>query len=532
LSSSYYSGQTDLWPAFGLLLSAYLLLVKRNFFVAGLSLGIAIGFKYGVMLVIPFIIVFMFDNPRYKKSFSKLLSATALTVTVSYLPAVFSSDFRELILWGNTEKDILALSIDLSGFKLYLVPATYLLLLVWIYRAGRTTAQVLVVFLSVAVISIATLTPASFGWVLWAFPTLLAFLSFTDRKLFWILGVFQVVYFIAKSEVVKAKITDDSEWFYSTINSILLIFSAVLMVRILQHGVKQGDVYRLASQPFSIAIAGDSGVGKDTLANSISNAFGKEAATVICGDNYHLYERGDYVWGSHTHLNPKMNDLRLWALDLNEAAHRNSLQSKEYDHAVGRFLSIGIDQKSDLLISQGLHANYRELSRDLDATIFIEMEDELRLHLKMQRDTSQRNQSKEQILKQLHSRKSDYERYITTQKATSDVCLRFISNNELTVRLVEITTINLPGFHQELLNTFITFFPETIMKDSQEFDSLTLDSFFIEKSSIESALRKNLLSYDQFFPVEPIVGDGTKGLMQLVSFMLIDYKRKNNLVNK
>lgn len=531
LSSAYYSGQTDLWPAVALLLSAYLILEKRDFSIAGILLGLAIGFKWGLVLVVPFIIVFMLDNPRYKQNIRRLLTVTSLVAVISYLPLIFSSDFRKLVLGGNTGKDVLELAIDFGGFKFYLVPAAYLLLLIWIYRAGRTTAQVLIVFLSVAVISIATLTPGSFGWILWTFPTLLAFLNITDKKLSWLIGIFQAMYFFAKSELFSLSISQTSDWLFSTLNSVLLIFATVLMIRILQHGVKQGDLYGLAKRPFSISIAGDSGVGKDTLANSIANSFGKEASTVICGDNYHLYERGDYVWGSHTHLNPRMNDLKLWCQDLNESLNRNVLRSREYDHSVGRFSSVSMHRKSDLIISQGLHANYREVTRKIDASIFVEMEDDLRLHLKMKRDTTHRNQTKEQIEDQLRLRKPDFEKYIAIQKTSSDLCIKFHSIDRETVRNVEISTLNLPGFRDELLTIFLSYFPEAILRDDPVFDFFTIDASLIDKSSIESALRRKLLSYDQFFPVEPIVDNGVSGIIQLISFMLIDYKRRNMLVH-
>lgn len=530
LSSTYYSGQTDLWPALALLVSAYFILEKRRFYSAGLALGLAIGFKYGLILVVPFIIVFMLDNPRYKKSIRELLMAAVTIATISYIPTIFSAEFRNLVFGGNTKNEVFSLFINLNGFNLYLVPATYLLLLVWIYRAGRTTTQVLVVFLSVAVISISTLTPASFGWTLWTFPTLIAFLSFKDFKLIIVLSLFQILYFLAKSEFMSLKIAQVSDFYHSTLNTLLIVFTFVLMTRILQHGVKQGDLYGLAKKPFSISIAGDSGVGKDTLANLIVGAFGKDASTVICGDNYHLYERGDYVWGSRTHLNPRMNDLKRWKLDLNELLNRNVIQSREYDHSVGRFSSAGIYRKSDLVVSQGLHANYFEVSTNIDASIFVEMEEELRLHLKIQRDTFKRNQSLDEIQKQLSLRKPDYDKHIECQKEASDICIKFKSKNNTKVSVIEVSSGRLPGFHEELLSVLLTYFPEAIIDESQEFDSFTIDSIHVERSSIESALQRKLLSFDQFFPVRPKFEDEMSGLVQLICFMLIDYKRKNSVV--
>jgi uridine kinase len=527
--SSYYLGQTDLWPALLLLISCHLLLNKNKYWSAGSFLGLAIGCKYGVAIVLPFILIFMLDNPRYKRQIRKYLTAALVVAAGSYFPAFYSKEFRHLILESEVKFDTFSLFIDFQGFKFFLVPAIYLLLLVWIYRAGRTTTRVLIIFLSVSIVSISILTPSAFGWVIWSLPALLVFLNIKTSRLVWVLGIFQSLYFLAKSDLInRSKISTNGQ-LESVTNTILVVFTIFLLIRILQHGVAQGDKYQLAVKPFTVAVAGDSGVGKDSFARSIVSAFGAESTTVICGDDFHLFERGDFIWGSNTHLNPRMNNLHQWTRDISMAVRREHYQSQEYDHANGRFRQIGITKKSDLVISQGLHALYPHLSVGFDAKIFLEMEKELRLSLKMQRDTTQRGRTRDEILVQLEARSTDYTKYIEKQREDADFIIRFIPDSEMNFKFIELSTSNDDLVLNTLQNGLLTYCPESLVFSEFQLEkTLKIDVTLIESASVESILRANLNSYEQFFPAKPNFSKGVNGLIQVTTFLVIEHRRGTN----
>ena len=82
--------------------------------------------------------------------------------------------------------------------------------------------------------------------------------------------------------------------------TINVVLEAVLIWKILDEAIKVGDVYSLSNKPLSVCIAGDSGVGKDTLANEIANLFAQQEVALLLGDDYHLYERGETSWLSTT----------------------------------------------------------------------------------------------------------------------------------------------------------------------------------------------------------------------------------------
>jgi uridine kinase len=526
LWSTYHAGQTDLWPALMLLGSCYLLLIKKRFRSSGALLGLAIGCKYGVAIVLPFILVFMLDNPRYKKLMSKYLVSALLVAFACYIPALYSSEFRQLILESEMKSQVLSLYIDFHGFQFYLVPVIYLLLLIWIYRAGRTTTTVLVIFLSVSIVSITVLTPAAFGWVIWSLPVLLVFLDIQTSRLVWVLGIFQALYFLSKSDIFEVIGYSMNSQALSILSTVLTVFTVFLLIRVLQHGVAQGDIYQLALKPFSVAIAGDSGVGKDSFAKSILSAFGDESTSVICGDDFHLYERGDFVWGSNSHLNPRMNNLHHWSQDISKAMRREQYKSKEYDHTNGRFSKTGVKKKSDLVISQGLHALYPEVSKNIDAKIFLEMETELRLLLKMQRDSTERNRTKEEVFGQLKTREPDYVKFIEKQRDESDLIIRFISDDNQKVRVVEISSSNENSIVKLMEISLLTYSPESLIhKEFTQNTSIMIDSSFVDAKSVEAILKHKLSSYDQFFPIEPRISSGVSGILQLVTFLLLEQRR-------
>ena len=526
LWSAYLIGESDLWPALFFLISCRYLVDKESAGKAGVFLGIAIGCKYGLILVIPFALVYLLDNPRYKNQFKLYLASSISTAAICYLPAAFSEGFRDLVFKSELASKTLEIGLDFGSFKFYFVPALYLVLLVWIYRAGRTTPQVFTIFLSVAVISTVLFTPAAFGWILWVLPTLLIYLDVKKSDLVWVFALFQLIYLISKSSISEKFGLGNLEWFNSISQTLLTVYSLLFLMRILQHGVTQGDIYSLAKKPFSVSISGDSGVGKDSLTGTLQEAFGIETTTVICGDNYHLFERGDFVWGSKTHLNPQMNDISQWKKDLSFAKNRETFITREYDHTKGRFTTARSSKRADLVISQGLHANYGELCRSSDASIHLEMDDELRVHLKLARDVNSRNRSKEDVIRQLEARKEDFEKFINVQRGESDLTIRFLQGDELEVRFIEISSLGHSKIISDIYNEILTHCPDALIQiDGEKKSVIRIDCGQISPAFTEVSLKNLLIGFRQFFPTLPTFKGGVQGVLQLVVFRTIEFNR-------
>jgi uridine kinase len=532
--STYVLGQNDLWVAMFLLLFGYFLAQRRQSYAAGVFLGLAIGFKYGVLLVVPFLIIYMIDNPRYKKTLSKTLKSTFVITLFCYSPLLWSSAYRSRIFKIEESSEVLKWFIVVGENKIYFTPVVFIALAVWIYRSGRTSVQVLLSFVSVLLISISIVTPLSFGWLLWGFPLLMASIDFSPIKTRIFFVSFQLLFiaykldFITKlrfqksttlSFLVDSKVQD-------LLTTIFLCFAFFFLVRLLGYALQQGDRYRLGSTALVLHIAGDSGVGKDTFSNAMVEGFGIENTQVICGDDYHLYERGDFAWGAKTHLNPKMNDLYQWGKDLDRSIYRTSYLGQTYDHTTGRFSEVRRNT-SDLIISQGLHAHYPEVSKGYGPKIFLEMQEDLRINLKTDRDFKTRGRSAEEIESQLISRKLDYQLFIENQRKGADVVVCIRSTH------IDLRTPNqllVYGLNQKLLKlieqSFVFLSPLSLTLTNE---GLQIDTEFITGDLIQLALKLNLSSYDQFFPDENNFGDGIKGIMQLIGYLAIDEERLINV---
>ena len=174
-----------------------------------------------------------------------------------------------------------------------------------------------------------------------------------------------------------------------------------------------------------ISIAGSSGVGKTTLARTLSLFFGDEKCCCISGDDLHLWKRGDENWKSYTHLHPDANNLLLGETHIEKLRSGSSIERSLYDHDTGDFLPPQRIQPKEWIIYEGLHALYGNAANLADIKIFIETDNDLNVEWKVKRDVSKRGYTKKQVLDIISSRKNDEMNYISPQKKSADVVVKF-----------------------------------------------------------------------------------------------------------
>jgi uridine kinase len=192
----------------------------------------------------------------------------------------------------------------------------------------------------------------------------------------------------------------------------------ILVVRIWRETVSTNDYFRLSRKPFAIGIAGDSGAGKDTLADALAGLFGSHSVARLSGDDYHLWDRQKPMWQVMTHLNPMANDLERFANDLAALTGSKAIASRHYDHATGKMSHPFRVPSNDFIIVSGLHALYLPMLRNCyDLSIYLDIDEGLRRHLKLQRDVQQRGHSVERVLTALERREPDSARFVRPQAA-------------------------------------------------------------------------------------------------------------------
>ncbi len=169
---------------------------------------------------------------------------------------------------------------------------------------------------------------------------------------------------------------------------------------------------------------GDSGAGKTTISESLSNIFTSMNSLVIRGDDMHKWQRGHKKWEEFTHLNPKANLLHEEIAMLNNLKMGKKILRKAYDHNKGTFTNALSIIPKNLIIFEGLHPFYLSRQRQLyDLKIFIKPDQDLSNHWKIIRDIDKRGYTKEKVLKNLQDREEDSKNFIESQAKYADILI-------------------------------------------------------------------------------------------------------------
>lgn len=185
-------------------------------------------------------------------------------------------------------------------------------------------------------------------------------------------------------------------------------------------------------KPQIIGIAGESGVGKSTIAEIVSLFFGKENTIILSTDDLHRWERSNINWNLFTHLNPDANNLDLGDLHIQDLSNNRPIYRSKYSHSTGYFeppVKVG---PKDIIIIEGLHAFYTDISKKIiTLKIFIDTDEELRSHWKIIRDTEERGYKYNVVLETIYKRKSDAVKIRDSQLLFADVVITIIPKNKI-----------------------------------------------------------------------------------------------------
>lgn len=179
-----------------------------------------------------------------------------------------------------------------------------------------------------------------------------------------------------------------------------------------------------ADRPFFIGVSGESGVGKTTIAEIISLYLGDEDTVRLSTDDLHKWERSNENWENFTHLNPAANNLELGDIHIGDLAENKTIYRSSYNHATGSFDPPARVEPKKYIINEGLHAFYTEaMKRLIDLKIFVDTDDDLRIHWKIMRDTENRGYKYSAVVEAINKRKGDNP-YIAEQRDSADVIVR------------------------------------------------------------------------------------------------------------
>jgi phosphoribulokinase len=192
-----------------------------------------------------------------------------------------------------------------------------------------------------------------------------------------------------------------------------------------------------------IAVTGSSGAGTSSVKEAFGHVFYREKirAILIEGDSFHRYDReamrravqeareaGRTLshFGRDANLFDELADLFRTYRETGGGRRRYYLHSDEeanpWGLKAGQFTPWeAIEERSDLLMYEGLHGGVPEVARYVDLLIGVVPTINLEWIQKIHRDSRERGYTAEQVVTTIKSRMDDYVDYITPQFSLTDI---------------------------------------------------------------------------------------------------------------
>lgn len=234
------------------------------------------------------------------------------------------------------------------------------------------------------------------------------------------------------------------------------------------------DYFLVLSTCNVFAICGDSGSGKSTLGGLLKKYF-KSSFLLEC-DRYHKWERHDSNWSDFTHLNPESNFLTKMNQDIFDLKIGKTIHQVDYDHKTGKFTQKEKIENSENLIVCGLHSLYNN-NNLYNLKIYMDTDAKLKEKWKIERDVTRRGYSLDKVLKQIESRKKDYESFIEPQKKDSNVIINFYINDEYDNNIKLKIMISLDLNYRSLINTFSKMEYKPIIEYGESFITINFGEY-------------------------------------------------------
>lgn len=546
--TTYFLGLNDVIPAL-FLMSAILLLKLNRLTVAGIFFALAISAKLSMLIVLPFLILYLYKNKPLRHLIYYFGKGFIITLTLVELPFLISNSGMNMLLENPEMSKILSLSFVVSkGATIYVLPLIFTLILYFTWRLRRLNFDLFIAISGVVFVLIVVLMPSASGWFVWTVPFLVFYQAMSGRISVVIVAVFSA--FFVFSALLKEKIylingqifglSDVFTDFYFTeklgsiIDTGIFAIGIVLIIRMWREAINNNDFFRKSRKPFVIGIAGDSGAGKDTFADAMSGLFGNHSIVGLSGDDYHLWDRHKPMWQVMTHLNPMANDLEGFSQDLARLTDGKPIQARHYDHSTGKMSKLLKIQSNDFIVASGLHALYLPQLRDCyNFKIYLDIDEDLRRYFKIQRDVGIRGHSLANVIASLEAREADSEKFIRTQKRFADLVLSlkplWVNRSSDTVlevskqlKLVATTSnglselrlsrvlVGLCGLHVDM----------TVSPDGSEV-SLAIEG---ETTGEDIAMAAKVICPEifEFIDIRPEWNGGALGVMQLISLFHIN----------
>ncbi|CAN5792902.1 hypothetical protein BH23GEM8_BH23GEM8_19050 [soil metagenome] len=180
------------------------------------------------------------------------------------------------------------------------------------------------------------------------------------------------------------------------------------------------------STPFLLGIVGDSGSGKNTVADAVAELLGRDRSVDLRLDDYHRYSREERAGLGLTALNPLVHNFALMQEHLLMLREGRTVRNRSYNHSDGSFGPTTQLEPRDVVLVRGLLGYPNEAIRDLyHLTVFLHPEPDLLFRWKLRRDVLFRGYREAEVLKSIASHLLDSKEFVTPQADRADVVVRY-----------------------------------------------------------------------------------------------------------
>jgi uridine kinase len=430
---TYIYGQNDIIPSLIVLL-IFSAAISGNWKKVGVFSGLGVCIKFSLILIVPFVLVFLITTKQVQ-NLLKFVSHFLPTSLIALLPLLWSPGYYEMAIRSPEFMNSLDFSVQIGLQNVYLMPVGYLVTLLVFLSLPRMTPKILSAYVALSFITVASLQSRSIGWYLWGYLLVLPLILRMRIRIIALFFIWQcslVVFYGYRSGEIGFRYLSDVEWdanpiLESLLFTISIVLCFVLILKLVVELDDHLDPFRLGRKPISIGIAGDSGVGKDTLVNAISKLLTDVRITVSLGDDYHIAERKDLIWKNRTHLNVSANDISRWNRDVGLILNRKKASARHYDHSNGKFTASRKIEAGDLVILNGLHSLLLPEVEKFDLKVFLSMEESMRIEMKIKRDEVKRGYvDRKTLIESINQRVPDFRRYVLNQREYADLSIEIV----------------------------------------------------------------------------------------------------------
>jgi phosphoribulokinase len=177
--------------------------------------------------------------------------------------------------------------------------------------------------------------------------------------------------------------------------------------------------------PVVVGIIGDSGSGKNTVAQGVQTLIGPQNVASLELDDYHRYTRAERMERGLTALNPLVHNLSLMQEHLQLLRRGRPIRNRSYDHTDGSFGPIRAIEAREVVLARGLLGFPSDVLRACyDLAVFLHPEPDLLFRWKLRRDVRTRGYTEAEVLKYIAQHLLDSKAYVVPQGERADLVVR------------------------------------------------------------------------------------------------------------